>query len=372
MKVMIFHATAGHGHKKAADVIGHALLRQGLPRENVEVRDILDDTSPVFRRMYPATYYYCVKHLPGLWGFFYEMLDHPFFYALVYPLRTLGNRLEGRHLLREVMRKQPDVIVCTHFFSAELFSRARREGKLPKTRVIVQITDFFPHTFWVNRGTDAYWVMAEESRDDLIRRGVEPDSIHAGGMPVEKVFTRRGNREALRRKWNLDPSRMTVLLTSGSFGLGPTEEILHELEAFRDRVQCFVVCGNNAALKRELEVRSFGYPVHIFGFVDFMADLMEASDLMIAKPGGATTSESLARDIPMVVLKPIPGQEARNTRLLKERGASFLIEKSDQIRLVMRNILDTPSILEEKKLAMRSLAHPEAADAFCRFILKEE
>ena len=97
---------------------------------------------------------------------------------------------------------------------------------------------------------------------------------------------------------------------------------------------------------------------------------LEASDLIIAKPGGATTSESLAKAVPMVVLEPIPGQEAGNARLLKERNTSFFLGVPSDIRTILKGILDYPVVLEEKKRSIRQLAKPDAAVELAKFALK--
>jgi len=212
--------------------------------------------------------------------------------------------------------------------------------------------------------------MSEEGKRTLIERGVAENSIVAGGIPVDPHFKPSGERHAILKKWGFDESRFTILLTSGSFGLGPQAAIVHALGQFKDRVQCFVVCGNNAGLKQALEKIKYDFPVKIFGFIDFMHELMEASDLMIAKSGGSTTAESLAKGVPMVVLRPIPGQETHNARLLKERNAAFFMEEPEQIQLILKAIFDHPEMLAAKRQTIQALARPNATEDLVDFVLK--
>ena len=44
---------------------------------------------------------------------------------------------------------------------------------------------------------------------------------------------------------------------------------------------------------------------------------MSISDLVVTKPGGLTTTESLASGLPIVAINPIPGQEEKNAELKK-------------------------------------------------------
>lgn len=368
MKIAIYHASAGYGHQKVAEVIRDALLAKGVPPQDIRVEDALDYTSPVFRTSYPAIYYYCVKWFPGIWGWFYEVLDHLGIYACIRPIRSFFNRLEGLKLLAEVKREKPDHIICTHFFSAELFSRAKKEGRID-SKITVVITDFAPHTFWVHPATDYYWVMTEDAKSDLIRRGIPAEKVQAGGIPVNPQFKPTGKKEEILKREGFDPSRFTVLLTSGSFGLAPQGKILRAMEQFKDRVQCFVVCGNNKQLKDELDRERYAFPVKIYGFINFMPDLMEASDLVIAKSGGATTVETLAKGLPMIIFKPIPGQEKRNADYLKAKHASFGMEEPEQAEIILKNIFDHPHMINDKKGIIREIARPESAGNFADFIL---
>lgn len=368
MKIAFFHADAGYGHKKVALVAEQALLRQGVSGLTVIQHDILEKTSALTRRLYPASYFFAVKYMPRIWGWMYETLDSSWLYALIKPFRSFFNRLEGFRWLGWAREEKPDVIICTHFYSAEFFSRAKREGKL-KARLVVVITDFKPHTFWVNTGTDVYWVMNEEAKGDLIRRGVPADQIIAGGIPVDPVFKPQGKQAEVRHAHNLYPHRFTLLLTSGSFGLGSQIEILRAMQPYKDRVQAIVVCGQNDKLKRQLEKTPFLFPVKIFGFVNFMPDLMEASDLLVAKAGGSTTVESLAKGVPLILFGSIPGQETRNADYLLARYAAFSMKEPSQIGLILKNIFETPDLLEQKKKMIRSIAKPDSADDLARFVL---
>ncbi|HXV28473.1 MAG TPA: glycosyltransferase [bacterium] len=370
MKIFVYYGSAGHGHQKVAEVIGRALIARGVKPEEIKVQDALQKTSLLFRHTYPATYFWAVKDLPKVWGWFYETFDRAGIYPAVKPFRRILNKIEERKMMEEVRREQPDFIICTHFFPAEVFAAAKKKGLIQATLITV-ITDFFPHFFWVNDGTDYYWVMSEETKEDLIGRNVPREQIIPGGIPADPVFKPSGRKHEILKKWGFSTGRFTVLLTSGSFGLAPHDEILKSLEVFSDRIQCFVVCGHNQSLQARLESAHYPFPVKVFGFVDFMPELMEASDLLIAKSGGSTTVESLMKEIPMVVFQPIPGQEMRNARLLKDYHASFFMEKPEQIRTILQTILDNPKLMDDKRKSIRSMAKPNAAEDLATFVLDE-
>lgn len=368
MKIDIIHATAGEGHRKIAMAVQNAFARLGRTDLEVRLINCLDYTDAAFQKTYAPFYYWSVRHAPNLWGWSYEALDHAWIYRLVRPLRSLTNTVHAKRLLEDIVRNQPDAIVSAHFLPPEILGRAKQKG-LIKSKMVTVVTDFYPHTFWVNPGTDHYWVMADETKQDLVRRGVPEGMITAGGIPILPAFKPAGRKKEFLKKYGLTEDRFTILLTSGSFGLGPQEAILEELQAFRDKVQCFVVCANNKELKGILESKTYPYPVKIFGFIDFMPDLMEASDLMVAKSGGSTTSEALTKGVIMVVMAPIPGQETRNVKLLKLRDAAYFLNDPREIRSIVKDILDNPSNLQKKRDAVARLAKPDASDDLVKMIL---
>lgn len=370
MKIQLYHATAGHGHKKVAEVIADTFLSRGFPKDQLEVHDVLDLGSPLLKTFYPTTYFYSVKYIPKIWGWFYDVLDKQRIYSPLFPIRSLHNRFMGKNILHKVIQDQPDVILVTHFFSAELFATAKRRGLL-KSLLVTVITDFLPHTFWVNEGTDYYWVMGEEGKRELLRRGVSEQKIIAGGIPVADAFKPSGRKEEILKHYNFETNRFTLLFTSGSFGLGHQEAILKELRDYKDRIQCFMVCGHNKTLEDHLSKQEWDFPIRVFGFVDFMPDLMEASDLILAKPGGSTTTESLSKGIPMVILDPIPGQETRNAKLLLAKNASFCMSNPSQIKTILNAIFQNPSLLPDKLAEIRQMARPNAADDLVTFVLEK-
>lgn len=371
MKIVILYGSAGHGHQKAAESIQEGLLALGAPREKILVLDALTGTFAWFKKLYTAIYYYSVKHTPQMWGASYALSDNVFIYQnIVRHLRRLVNDFVSRPLIRRVIDEKPDIIISTHFLAPEIFGRLKEKGQINSYLVTV-VTDFIPHSFWINPGTDHYWVMSEEGEKCLERKGVSSNRITAGGIPIALTFKPQNKKSEVRKKEGLDEKRFTLLITSGSFGLGPTAEVLEAIKEFASSIQAIVVCGRNEDQLQALKKQTYPFPIKLYGFVSHMDELMEASDLIIAKPGGATTSESLAKGIPLVVLQPIPGQEAGNARLLKERNAAFFLGDPGDIRVILKGILDYPEVLKEKKREIARLGKPDASLELARFVLNK-
>ncbi len=85
---------------------------------------------------------------------------------------------------------------------------------------------------------------------------------------------------------------------------------------------------------------------------------MGCADLVVSKPGGLTTSEILARGVPMVVVNPIPGQESRNSDYLLENGAAVKANHPSLLGPKVSQLLTDPPRLARMREAARSLGHP--------------
>lgn len=369
MKVLIFHASAGEGHRRAALAVESALVRSGLDPQDVSVRDALDFASPFFKKSYTGFYFWCVKHLPALWGIFYDLLDQLEIYNFFYPLRRFYNACHSRRLLDFVAAEKPDWIICTHFFSAEVLGHAKKHKRI-SARLLALVTDFHPARIWTHSGIDEYWVLSAEAKQTLVQRGENSKRIFPGGFPILTEFESRGDQAAVLKKHGLAEDRLTVLLTTGSFGLGEQERLLSLFNSAAEHIQCMVVCGRNQKLLDLLQSKTYAYPLKVFGFVDFMPELMDAADILVAKPGGATTAEAMAKGVPMIVTGAIPGQETENLKYLLEKNAVFSARTPEEIVEVIHQILKSPKLLEEKSKACECISNPRAAEDVAQLRLK--
>lgn len=364
---LILYANAGHGHRKVAEAIREALESKKSSELKCELHDALDFTPKTFKFFYPRLYFAIVKWAPSLWAAFYYLTANKCLYGAIRPLREIWNGIQSRKLAGYLCARNFDCILVTHFFAAEVASRLKRQGKI-KSTIITVVTDTIPHWVWVNRGTDVYWVLADESRKALLAMGISESQIKAQGIPVSRQFVSPPDPSKVKKELGLDQNRITLLFTSGSFGLGPTQMILKSLEPFQAKIQAIVVCGTNAKLKEELGHKSYGFKVQVLGFVNNMPELMSASDLIIAKPGGATMCEALVSNLLMLLTNGIPGQEDGNERYLIAHGAAIKLKHFSEAQAVIKRFIEHPSELTEMKNKIKQIAKPEAAAKLADFV----
>jgi processive 1,2-diacylglycerol beta-glucosyltransferase len=202
-------------------------------------------------------------------------------------------------------------------------------------------TDFETHRLWVNQPTEHYFTATSEGAAYLTHWGVPAKDISVTGIPVHPVFAVDKPRAECLTRQGLTGDRPVVLQLAGGFGVGPVESILNGILAIQRPLEIVLVTGKNQALREQLA--SLNPPdrhrLHVLGFTDQMDELLIAADLVVSKPGGLTTSETLARGAAMAIVNPIPGQESRNSDYLLEQGAAIKINNIATLPLKLGELL---------------------------------
>ena len=312
MKILVIHASAGAGHLKAAQAICEGLKKS--TSHQVVLADALDYTSPLFKKFYRAGYNFMVTRAPWLWGIFFRLLDIEGIQPLARVSQRIFNRCSAGRLHAFLKKEDFDYVIATHFLAPEVTAALKRSGEI-HSRLITVITDFDVHRIWLAEGTDIYTVACESTKEKINRLGVGEENVRVCGIPVLEQFCASRDKGELKKNLGLEENAFTVLIATGSFGIGPIERLVGALEGF----QTLVVCGHNRALFERLSARNYR-SARILGLVDNMPELMAVADVMVSKPGGLSIAEALASQLPMVFFNPIPGQETHNIRVLREHG----------------------------------------------------
>ncbi len=374
MKILVTYASAGAGHERAAKAIVKALEKHNGQIE-VKLVDVLDYSSLLLKKTYSAIYLFAISYIPVIWGIAYLVLDNRVIYFFVAFLRRIINKLNSTKFTQLLYNFNPDLVISTHFYPSEVIACQRRKGKF-KGRLTSIITDFRVHTFWVTRGIDKFIVAARNTKEELIKRGIARKKVEVLGIPIDPIFARNEDKNSLINKLNLRQNLFTILITSGGFGVGPIEELVNELRNMPRSIQLIIVCGHNKLLYDNLINRKINKNSKIFykiyGFSNNMHELMQASDIIVTKSGGLTSSECLAKNLPLIVIAPVPGQETRNCSVLVSEGAALKIDKPAQINKLMIDLIDHPQMISRMKENIRGLAKPNSASEIVNLSLKRE
>ena len=269
-------------------------------------------------------------------------------------MRRLYNQAICGRFQKYVIDGKFDYVFCAHFMAGEICGRLKRQGKI-SSRLVTIVTDYDVHRIWVVDGIDVYAVACDYTKNTLRHLGVDDRRIVVTGIPVDEKFTQVHDVVEVKDKLGLVKDAFTVLIATGSFGIGPIEAIIAELKDF----QIIVVCGHNKKLLEKM--RNKRRPaLQVLGLVDNMHELMAVSDCMVTKPGGLSITEALVSQLPMVFFNAIPGQETNNVKVLKSYGIGISDCTIPQIGAYMRTLAASKDAHRSAVNRTKELARPQA------------
>jgi processive 1,2-diacylglycerol beta-glucosyltransferase len=372
-RVLILSASVGAGHNQAAKAVAEALA-QAAPAATVEIRDTLTLAPRLFRACYSGGYTVLVTKMPWLYGFGFRMGDHPqgSRRGLMERWRLLNEWPWLKRLRRFVLDFQPDLVVNTHFLGATVLGRMIRLGRFDVPQMVV-VTDIRMHRFWFCEHVDHWFAPAEPTAERLCRWGVEPARITVSGMPIHPKWTIPVDRPAVLTEWRLPADRPIVLLSGGTeFVCGPVVDIARQIASRCPQAFVAVLAGQNKGLLADLaRLPEAGRSIVGIAFTDRVHELVHVCSLMATKAGGLSTAECLAKGTPMVLLKPVVGQEQGNAEFLAQRGAGVIARDDDDVVEHVSRLLNDPGELERMSQAARGLYRPGSqtiAQAICRAV----
>lgn len=387
MKILIFYASYGGGHLNAAKSINDYII-SNYPNYDVELIDCMKYVNKTIEKLTTAAYREMAKKAPWAWGKIYSDSQK----GPLAHLSSRSNKIMAIKLLRLLREKQPDVIISTHPFGSQMCSYLKRKNKIT-AKIATIMTDFSPHDQWLvgHKFTDYFFVANDKMKNYLISKGIAENKVFVTGIPISNRFLKTYNKKEILDTYNLSEDKFTVLFFGGGeFGLGKTKtaEIFESFvqESLKEKIQIIAIAGRNPKMKASFNEIVSKYSVNttttnttditnnvkILEFTNQVPELMSISDLVVTKPGGLTTSESLASHLPMLIINPIPGQEEENAEFLEDKGIAIWLRKNDDSKLIIENLLADNKKLNLMKENTKLLARPHSTETICKMILGTE
>jgi processive 1,2-diacylglycerol beta-glucosyltransferase len=368
MRVLIATVTAGGGHLAAAAALEES-WKKLRPNDVVKCVDVLEFASKLYRKIYTETYVKVVAHAPELYALVFKKTDNQEQVRKMSGFRRTFARRTNKGFLRHLKLFKPDVVLCTHYLPLEILCHPEDVAQISHPLTACVVTDFEAHTFWLEPSADFYCVATEDTKESLVARGAQRENIAVTGIPISSKFSVPIEPLNIRRRYGLRDDMPVLLVLGGGFGMGPVAEIVEQLDKTEGDFQMLVVAGRNEELRRELALKEYSHPARVIGFAGNMHELMGVADLIITKPGGLTTSEALALGKPILILNPIPGQEAANSDFLLERGAAGKVNRVDDLPFRLQQLLGSKK-LDEMARAAKALGRPDAAKEICERVIE--
>lgn len=351
MNILILSASTGGGHMRASKAIEGYMTQQNKDI-NVKIVDSLLYISPILNKTITGGYVYLATKTPKLYGKLYDLTnkDHKFANFV-----TRLNNIFANKLMPLIDDFRPDIIITTHPFPTEMVSRlkSKKEINIP---LICIMTDYAPHKAWINDKVDAYIVANDDMVTKMTTQGVDSRCIYPYGIPVDEVFFEEKEKQLVIEELGLDKNLPTILMMAGSFGVSNVFDVYQNIIDIDIDFQIILVTGRNQKLYNHFEevIGDTTKNTKLIYFTEEINKFMQASDIIITKPGGLTVTEALACNIPMAVFDAIPGQEEENADFLLKHNMAVRISDGNSCREAIVELLKDREKLEDMKEACKS------------------
>ena len=313
------------------------------------------------------------KKMPWAWGKIYSSSQK----GPLAHISSKANCFMAIKLLKLLREKNPDIVISTHPFGSQMCSYLKRKKKVD-FKIATIMTDFKSHDQWLVGAdyTDYFFVSNTNMQKELKEKNIDENKVIVTGIPVREAFLIPHNKEQILNDLEFSKEKKIILFFGGGeLGLGK-EMTLNVLECLLSKcknAQVIAISGKNEVMKSKFEnlVKRYSreQDVRIFKFTDKVAEYMSISNLVVTKPGGLTSSESLVSHLPMVLINPIPGQEEENAEFLESKKVAKWIKKDDDINFTFNILVNDNTILNNMKENTYLIAKPNATENICKIIM---
>jgi processive 1,2-diacylglycerol beta-glucosyltransferase len=362
MKTLILTVTTGEGHNSTAKALKKQLEENG---HECEILDIYLNINKGLYDIVSKGYLLTVDKFKKLYSKVYTKLEHRNERQISIP--RIVNGVIEKKTYETIINYNPDVIIYTHAFCGILLDVIKEKRGCELLSIGI-VTDYVMHPFWEETLRTDYIVIPNELLIPAAKRkGFTDEQILPLGIPIDPKFSKITPKAEMRARLGLDIDKTTVLIMGGSMGYGSLSDIIKRIDALELDLQIICVCGNNAEEREKIDSETYKNKILNFGYVSNVDELMDAADCIVSKPGGLTTSETLAKRLPMIICNPIPGHEQRNAEFLQNNGTAMAIGGSYTIADAIHQLFHIQSRVENMRQNIDVIRKPDSTKDICEF-----
>ena len=364
MKALILSVKAGYGHHSCGIAMKEYFNSKGI---ECEMLDTLEYISRFLGEGVQNGYLLMTKYLGDAYGMAYDTLDKKEEPSKNYSPEVIISKFLSKKLEKYMVEYNPDFVIGTHSYATVLMTILKNRGILTCPTFGI-VTDFTIHPFWESTDLDWYITPDELLTKAAEKKGIPSSKVLPIGIPIRQKFGTCTDKDIAKKFLGLS-SKPMVLIMMGSMGFGDINEIIDSCDKLESSFQMTVICGNNEKALASISEQIHNKEMRCLGFTENVDQYMDAADVIITKPGGLTTSEALAKGLPLILMNPIPGQEERNMEFLVNTGAAMITSKTFPVEAALYQFFEHDWRKQIMKEAAQKLAKPESTKNLYEFVM---
>ena len=288
--------------------------------------------------------------------------------------KLIKSRMDCRKIIREF---KPDCVVCTGgYVSGPVIMAAAKEG-VPS---LIHEQNVYPGL--TVKGSEKYVSYLAVSFDETVNLMTAKGKCVVTGNPIRTQIL-EADRDAARKKLGID--KPFVLVFGGSLGAERINDtMLKIIPRLKENGNVKLLFGtgerNYASIRSavsQMGVEEDDANIEVVPYIDNMAEVMAAADVVVARSGAITVSELAALGKPSVLI-PSPNvvrnHQEQNAREFEKNGAAEVITEqeltSDVLYKKVTALLEDEEKLKEMSENLKRMAKTDALPKIYELMIK--
>lgn len=373
-KFVILYLETGGGHISAARVLKKQIESQYPGSEVVLVNGFAKE-SFLPRLFFVDFYHISMNLLPALYSFVYRFGNNWLFVRIAH-LFVMNFTIP--QIRRTIQKEHPTDIINLHFALESCVRWAQRQNPALRAKTIV-LDPFTCHSSWFYDKKARYCVFSERVKNYAVTEcGMSAENIEVIPFIMNQSFRTLPSADevlALKKKHGLPSDRKILLITGGGEGLPIVEKIVRNLISRNADITVAAVCGRDLISRTRLNMLSGhtgSVDLKVYGFIDFMDELVKCCDCAVIKAGPASMMEVIAQHKPVVISSFIYGQELGNVQFAVDNGLGSFFRKPEDICSSVLSILSDGDKKKETGKNFNSIPVSFDTPAFVDSLMTED
>lgn len=374
-KILIIYASYGNGHKAIGKYIERYFLEQN-PHLEIKCVDLMDYAMPLIGKISQKVNSFFMLKTPIIHDMFYKGSNTVVGGYIVDHISTV--LFKNKKMRKVLLDFNPDLTIATHFFGSSLISHYNKKG-LINSKLVTVVTDYESCELWLNDyKCDDYLIVVDKSEVPfLVKRGIDKKKIKPLGIPIAPITDNNFKKETLLKKLNISGDRLICTFFGGG-GNGSTTSIPYIKRIMKNNLNLDIIyiAGNNKKSKEIVDnyIKDNNITnVHTLGFVTNVPEILQISDFVISKPGGAQSTECLYFHKPILMINASGGQEIANYKYFTKNGYGKRFRTSFGLTNEVKHLVNNPKVLKNMQNNMAKNDNRDAMDKLyilCTDLLK--
>lgn len=369
MKVLILSCNTGQGHNAAATAIAEEFSARGI---ECTIQDTLAFGKNSTSNVISDGYMKMTAKVPWLFHMVYKAGDFvsaklSFLPSPIY----IANSKYAKPLYQFIVENEYDQVICPHLFPAEALTYIKKHYN-PSITTSFVATDYTCTPFTEECKPDWFFIPHKDLIDEYAKKGIPEEKLIPLGIPVLKKFTTRTPKKTARKTLGIQEDSRVFLIMTGSMGFGNITGMIRKLIHLADKkTKIFILTGKNPELKKKIDTTFFlERRVQAIAFTTEVDIYMDASDVILSKPGGLSSTETAAKNIPLIHTVQIPGCETLNAEFFSSRKMSIHVTNANVIARLAYDLSDNEKKINEMTAAQNQHINKNAARDICDFLIQ--